>query len=204
MQHNYTITELDAIDYDQFSLALRLIVAYPEYFNLIILLLGMYGMYQGVEIQHPLYSVLLVNLIVSWFPSILNCIAFALLLTLLYLKFTVSGSAIVFYFHCICWLLTNIIRHVYIVHDVWLHKIVPNVKVQCGIAVSSAFTMTLLLASPTFAYVFYKGSIFELINNTVCLSVSALEKWGSHIGRFPKLFGYYLFIWAHPLCSAVV
>ena len=192
MQHNYTITELDALDYDQFSLALRLNVAYPEYFNLITLLLGMYGMYQGVEIQHPLYSVLLVNLIVSWFSSILNCIAFVLLPTLLYLKLTVSGSAIVLYFHCICWLLTNIIRHVYIVHDIWLHKMIPNVKVQCGIAVGLAFTMTLLLASPT-AYVFYKGSIFELMNNTVCLSVSAVEKWGSHIDFRNFLVIIYLF-----------
>jgi hypothetical protein len=62
-----------------------------------------------------------------------------------------------------------------------------------GFAVSSAFTMTLLLASTTFAYVFYKVSKLELMSNTI----SAVEKWEPH--RFPKRFGYYLFLLAYLL-----
>ena len=40
-----------------------LILILPETLNLIFLISGVTGMYNGVEIQHPLYTVLFTNLV---------------------------------------------------------------------------------------------------------------------------------------------
>jgi hypothetical protein len=154
---NSSITELGASDYDNLTFTSKLIVVVPDYINLITLFFGMYGMHQGIEIQHPLYSLLFINLFVSWFSSVINCIAFVKCPNLIYLKVTNIGCTLVLYFHSICWFLTTVIRHIYIVHDVWLHTILPNVKDQFWTAIGSALILTLALASPTFGYSFSKG-----------------------------------------------
>ena len=148
-------------EYDNLSFSLKLIVIVPDYVNLIMLLLGMYGMYHGIEIQHPLYSLLFINLMVSWISSVFNCIGFLVLPTLNYLKLTNIGCSVVLYFHSICWFLTTVIRHIYLVHDILLHTIIPNVKVQFYIAVGSALVLTLAVASPTFGYAYSKGKLYE-------------------------------------------
>jgi uncharacterized membrane protein len=37
----------------------------PDFFNCVVLLLGIYGMYHGIEIQHPLYAIMFLNLIIA-------------------------------------------------------------------------------------------------------------------------------------------
>jgi hypothetical protein len=60
---NSSITELGASDYDNLTFTSKLIVVVPDFVNLITLFFGMYGMHQGIEIQHPLYSLLFINLL---------------------------------------------------------------------------------------------------------------------------------------------
>ena len=126
---NSSITELGASDYDNLTFTSKLIVVVPDYINLITLFFGMYGMHQGIEIQHPLYSLLFINLFVSWFSSVINCIAFVKCPNLIYLKVTNIGCTLVLYFHSICWFLTTVIRHIYIVHDVW--RLASHNSPQC-------------------------------------------------------------------------
>jgi hypothetical protein len=48
------------------------VVVLPDCANVTVLLIGLYGMYQGIEVQHPLYAVLFLNLAVSWISSLVN------------------------------------------------------------------------------------------------------------------------------------
>ena len=52
------------VHFDNLIWILPHLLIVPEYFNLIVLIVGVYGMYQGIEITHPLYAILFVNLIV--------------------------------------------------------------------------------------------------------------------------------------------
>ena len=38
----------------------------PDYFNCVLSLLGIYRMYHGIEIQHPLNAMMLLNLIIAF------------------------------------------------------------------------------------------------------------------------------------------
>ena len=52
----------------------------------------MYGMYQGVEIQHPLYSALFMILVASWVLSLINIVGFPFQPSLAHAKLTNIGS----------------------------------------------------------------------------------------------------------------
>ena len=149
--------DLTAQDYESISFALKLLVLTPDYLNVILLSAGMYGMYHGVEIQHPLYLVLFLNLVASWVSSLMNIVGFPFLPSLAHVKLTNVGSTAILFFHCVCWLLTSVIRHLYIVNDAWLHSKVPSTKIQSYLAILSAVVLTAALASPCFAYLVFLG-----------------------------------------------
>jgi len=62
MEANMTTEEVQE-DYEHINPTLKLLLVLPDHANLILLLFAVYGMYQGIEIRHPLYSVLFMNLI---------------------------------------------------------------------------------------------------------------------------------------------
>ncbi len=126
-------------DPDQLPLVFEIVLVSPEFVNLIILMIGIYGMYQGIEIQHPLYAVLFLNISFSWFSTFINLSAFTVISTRTYLTLSNATSAIVIYFHIICWFMTTLIRYMYIVQDVWLHKSIPDIKTQSLIAIVLVF-----------------------------------------------------------------
>ncbi len=149
-----------SFDPDQLPLALEAILISPELLNFVFLLVGIYEMYQGIEIQHPLYSILFLNLTFAWFSSFINVTAFSFVIDGTYLRLANSTSTFSLYFHSICWFITTVIRYLYIVHDVWLHKTIPNVKLQRVIALGSVFGLTIALASPTFGYAISLGKFY--------------------------------------------
>jgi hypothetical protein len=51
----------------------------PELLNVILLGLGVYEMHQGIEIGHPVFAVLFVNLIVAFISSVLGLVSFVAL-----------------------------------------------------------------------------------------------------------------------------
>jgi hypothetical protein len=48
----------------------------PEYVNIILLSLAIYGMYQGIEIKHPLFTILFVTLIEAFLTSVTEILAY--------------------------------------------------------------------------------------------------------------------------------
>ena len=152
---------LSSIDmsWTQLPLSLEILLISPELVNFVLLMFGIYGMYQGIEVQHPLYTVLFLNLTFAWLSSFINVAAFSFVIDGAYLRLANTTSTLALYFHTICWFMTTVIRYLYIVHDAWLHKKVPNVKVQCIIALGSVFALTMALASPTFGYALSLGAM---------------------------------------------
>ena len=63
----------------EFDLPLRLLVPSIDIVNLLFLILGIYGMYNGIEIGHPLYMVLFINLIQATISTTANLCCFPLI-----------------------------------------------------------------------------------------------------------------------------
>ena len=158
-----TLEDPMAQEYANISFSLKLLIVAPDYLNLVFLSIGQYGMYQGIEILHPLYSVLFMNLITSWLSSLINVAVFPFTQTLDQVKLTNAGSALVLFFHSVCWLMTCIVRHLYIVNDVWLHSKVQSAKVQSKIAIISVIVLTTALAFPCFAYLRHLGKYYSCL-----------------------------------------
>ena len=60
----------------EFDLPLRLLVPSIDIVNLLLLILGIYGMYNGIEICHPLYMVLFINLVQATISTAANLFFF--------------------------------------------------------------------------------------------------------------------------------
>jgi len=120
----------------------------PEFVNMAFLLLGIYGMYNGIEIQHPLYAILFCNLIVPLISSSINITGFEFLPFEKYVKISNLTNGISISFHGTCWLLSSVIRYLYIMHNDWLFSKLPDVKKQCWIALGLEILLTILFMMP--------------------------------------------------------
>jgi hypothetical protein len=98
------------------SLTFTPILVAPEFVNLIFLIIGIYGMQRGIEISHPLYAILFLNLITSLAVTLVNISAFPFTHSEQYVivSNSMNGSSLVF--HCNCWCVSSIMRYLYIVH----------------------------------------------------------------------------------------
>jgi hypothetical protein len=157
-------TSSDSYCTDNPIYVLQLLCVTPEYFNLVFLICGIYGMYQGIEIAHPIYSVLFLNLIVPLFTTILDLIAFFFISTYKYILFASTMCALSLYFHCTSWCVTSTLRFVYIIYGDWFNNLIPIQKLQSASAVVMTCVLTALLAVPTFSVMIsYGNSLFITI-----------------------------------------
>jgi hypothetical protein len=134
----------------------------PELINLVFLLLGIYGMYRGIEIQHPLYAILFCNLIVPLVSTIINLTVFGFVSLEKYARLSNATNAFSVYFHGACWLLSSMIRYFYIMHNDWLFSKFPDVKKQCWIALGLEIGLTILLMMPAFGTIVFLGNYIIL------------------------------------------
>jgi hypothetical protein len=145
---------------ENFSILLQSALVIPEYFNWIFLILGIYGMYQGIEIQHPLYAILFLNLIVPFVFTSINIVAFFFIPIYKFFIIANSSSGLSIYFHSVCWCMTSVIRYIYIFHENWIHSHIPNHKIQCLAAIGLTLTFCVFLSSPAFISAIYIGNYF--------------------------------------------
>jgi hypothetical protein len=103
----------------------------PEYVNFPFLLVTIFGMYQGIEIRHPLYAVLFLNLVVAFATTVTHIVGF----TVLHIdKFVIVSNLLnsqSLYYHCTSWCVTSVIRYVYIFHEEWIHNLIPSSNMKC-------------------------------------------------------------------------
>ena len=152
-------------DVDKWPMVLQDILVVPEYLNLVILLLAVYGMYQGIEIHHPLYAILFLNLIVPLLFTVVDIIAFVFISSNKYITMTNTNCGFCLFFHCTSWCLSSIIRYIYIVAPDWIHQLIPNVKSQCCATFGIAFLFSFSLFAPSISYAMYLGKFYTTLKN---------------------------------------
>ncbi len=133
---------------DSSAIGMQTFLFVPELINIAFLLLGLYGMYRGIEIQHPLYAILFFNLIVPLITSSINIIVYGFSTLDQYIKVSNLTNALSVYFHGTCWLLSSFIRYLYIMHNDWLFSKFPDIRKQCFIAIGIEIALTILLMMP--------------------------------------------------------
>jgi hypothetical protein len=136
------------------------VLVLPEFIDLTFLILGVIGMYQGIEISHPLYAVLFLNLIMPIIFSIVNIIGFTFMPQVGYVILANTNNTISLFFHCTCWCVTSLIGYLYIIEPDKLHKIMPNVRIQCFAALLLTITFACFLTLPMIGYGLHIGKDF--------------------------------------------
>ena len=119
------------------SLILQYSLIVPEYVNFPFLLVTIFGMYQGIEIRHPLYAVLFLNLIVAFATTVTHIVGFTVLPID---KFVIVSNLLnsqSLYYHCTSWCVTSVIRYVYIFHEEWIHNLIPSSNMKCFLGLMS-------------------------------------------------------------------
>jgi hypothetical protein len=134
------------------SAGLQVAIIAPEYFNFIFLFIAIYGMYHGIEIQHPLYAVLFSNIVFPLLTTSIDIVAFPLINNDFYVRLSNSHCWLCLSFHCTSWLTTSVVRYLYIHHNDWLHRLIGNVKVQCFIAVGLTCVVSFSLSVAPFGF----------------------------------------------------
>ena len=129
----------------------------PEFIDLNFLILGVIGMYHGIQITHPLYAVLFSNLIVPIIFSITNVVGYTLMPQMGYVILANTNNTICIFFHCTCWCVTSLIRYLYIVEPDKLHTLMPNVRIQCVAALLLTITFACCLTLPMIGYGLHIG-----------------------------------------------
>ena len=132
----------------------------PEYVNLVVILLSIYGMHQGIEIQHPLYAVLFLNLNLALASTVLNIIGFTFAPIQKFVMISNLFNSQSLYFHCTSWCVTSVIRYVYIFHEDALHKLIPGSKSKCLVAIVTSLAYSALQSAPVFVIIVHFGQLF--------------------------------------------
>jgi hypothetical protein len=129
-----------------FSTTFGILTLLPEIASVPIFSIAILIMYHGVEIEHPIYSVLFFNLI---FPFFVNLIiissAFASNMKI-FLNVSAFGNMICLLHHHTCWMVLSGLRYAYIVNPDWLHSTWPDVKcLRCFSLTIVYFSFTLVV-----------------------------------------------------------
>jgi hypothetical protein len=93
------ITSNYSTNLENVGTGLQMFIIGPELINMAFLLLGIYGMYRGIEIQHPLYAILFCNLIVPLISTIINITVFGFVSLEKYARLSNATNAFSVYFH---------------------------------------------------------------------------------------------------------
>ncbi len=118
---------------------------FPEVSNLFLFVAGVYGMFQGTDINHPVYALLFSNLI---FPLVATILNFVILIFATFDQW-MRGSMITNYlsthFHLVSWSIISILRFLYLEHQSWLDSKFPDVKKLQIVSLLAQFGVYLLL-----------------------------------------------------------
>ena len=112
---NETATFLSTAD--KMSPLVEVSIVGLEAFNMVLLFLVTNGFYQGIEIQHPLYAVLFLNLVLSLANSTISVLGWMLLPFKIFVRLLNSLNVIHVFSMCSNWSVISIICYVYILHE---------------------------------------------------------------------------------------
>ena len=151
---NYTLNENSEIP----TVFLEVALWMPELLNFIFLVLGLFGMYNGIEIQHPLYATVFFNLLVALLFTIIDMISLLFLSVDKFVTLSKTTGGFSLFFHCSTWCISSAIRYIYIFHDDWIHRIIPSQQKQSYFAFTFSSILFLSLLLPPYGYFIHLGN----------------------------------------------
>ena len=101
--------------------------------------LGIGGMYQGIEICHPIYALLFTNLV---FPFVLTVVDISLYFASPFevrYRQTLFVNSMCALFHTTCWSVISVLRYIHIEHEPWLQRHWPSISSLTPVALVSQF-----------------------------------------------------------------
>jgi len=143
------------------SLSYPWILITPEWFNLIFIIIGVYTMYFGIEIYHPLYAILFLNLIIALATTVINLFIFMIMCSEQYVRISNAINGISIGFHFNCWCVSSILRYVYIMHDSWIERRMRHIKFVCVAVISITFVCSFALLLPIYSYAVHLGNLLK-------------------------------------------
>ena len=97
-------------------------------------------MYQGIEISHPIYSLLFSNLIVAFVATSVNLIVLIVFPFNVWIRFSLYGNVFSTHFHLTSWSIISVLRYFYIEHKEWIESKWPDPKQLRPIALAAVFS----------------------------------------------------------------
>jgi len=152
--------------------ALALMAVVPEFSNIALLIAVIYGMYHGIEVGHPIYAVLFLNLVVPVLATLIEIGLYFALSSELYLTIASGFGGSCLTFHSNSWCITSAMRYTYIAYESWVHSKIPSMKIQSILACS----LTIFIVCSTQGTIFTIAvSLGKLINDFITISTKQLN-----------------------------
>jgi hypothetical protein len=108
--------------------------------------IGIYGMYQGIEIKHPLFALLFSNLIFPNVATFLNFLVLAFFPFKNWVRMSMFSNFLSLLFHTTSWSIISVLRYIHIEHQDWLNDKWPDItKLQPVVLVIQFLAFFLLL-----------------------------------------------------------
>jgi hypothetical protein len=149
-----------------------------ELTNTIVLLILIRLIYLGIEISHPVYSILFGNLIVALTSSLINIFAFPFMTKMKYSTLANGNNTIYLIFYYSCWCALSGLRYIYIIHNNWLHEKFPEAKQisirACLGVLSIFFTCIFSILGPLLAFGWPGIKVFEMPTKSKLISLTLI------------------------------
>jgi amino acid transporter len=178
-----------------------LILICPEFVNVALLSTGIFQMFNGIEINHPIYHILFINLIVTLVSSLITIFAFPFSLNnVKYSTVVNANNGFTLLFHCCCWAIVSALRYLYIMKKKWLEEHYPDQKQIKYLSTISLFCLFLFFFGVNVTVItmcgWPKHKIFEA--NYVQILISVTSVLGTYIGLLAISFVFYILIFWGP------
>ena len=151
-------TYSDLSNSSNFLIGVPLII--PECINLCLLIISIVVVYHGIEISHPIYAVMFCNLVVAFFSTIVNLIAFFSCEVELFVRLNNANNALCLLFHCNAWVAKSLLRYIYIVHGSWIDEKFSNQAKLTRVAITLTFLFCAILTLPWMTLLYVLGEYF--------------------------------------------
>ena len=139
------------------SLEMKFLLTSPNILLIILLVVGIWQMYLGIEITHPVYMALFCNLVTHLCASIVEMLISPFLVKIRVTTLVKGTSTLCVLFHCCCWCVLSILRYIYIIHSDWLVKKIPENKTITKITLLAIYTLYLVCSITLFLPTIYFG-----------------------------------------------
>ena len=143
---------------------LIIFITIPDIANLLFLTIGLFVMYNGIEIRHPIYAVLFVNILVAALSALINIVCINLVDKSIFLVIANASNTWYMLFHCTTWSVTSVLRYLYILHDRWIDKTFPDQRRLTSVSILAVFLIFFAVLTPFICIILSLGKQLKVIN----------------------------------------